>query len=504
MKKQLRERLRVDTFAGFFWWLTECYGRYTQDGTTNRLWLVGTKWLDGIPIPFGYEGYTFDKIEEKGFELVQIPAIKRLVTDIYPLVIIDEFQDVHERLFDIIAELAEKSRVVLLRGGGQSIYRGLKKFDPVEILKKCEMTLSPDKFLLKAEADEKQRFCQEIDTLINNYKNGVEAIASEDWPVKLRHVPRTNTRGNPNHLEILAAQELRGMKQHLNTRGSRFAVLASTNLGVAKIQMRLNDGSAAYELSPQSSSLIFGDNIFLQYGRLMLNLLKTHWITRKTEKVVPEAISLNIALLYQEQDEGNTEKPELWMPLSELLIRRAAKQEFPQEPCKWKERLRDNLFRINELLRSTRQQLNNQCPSTAFDKNDIALLKTLAMRFIGSIECNVNSDGWLNIENASRSFEKSNQQRIIFEKLGIQKNVQVMTIHKSKGREFDGVILVLEDNQKAIWKGSSPAMNEEIEDLYRVAISRARSAFTLVAFEDVYKDAADPVKRLLPREMFET
>ena len=63
-----------------------------------------------------------------------------------------------------------------------------------------------------------------------------------------------------------------------------------------------------------------------------------------------------------------------------------------------------------------------------------------------------------------------------------------MTIHKSKGREFDGVVLVLEDNHKALWKKDGPASGPEIDDLYRVAISRARSAFALVAFEDARKD----------------
>ena len=77
-----------------------------------------------------------------------------------------------------------------------------------------------------------------------------------------------------------------------------------------------------------------------------------------------------------------------------------------------------------------------------------------------------------------------------------------MTIHKSKGREFDGVILVLEDNPKAIWGKDSLATDDEIEELYLVAISRARSAFALIAFEDVYQNTASPMKRLLPPSLY--
>lgn len=79
---------------------------------------------------------------------------------------------------------------------------------------------------------------------------------------------------------------------------------------------------------------------------------------------------------------------------------------------------------------------------------------------------------------------------MIFEKLGIQKNFQVMTIHKLKGREFDGVVLVLEDNHKAFWRKINFRLVTEIEELYRVAISRARSALAIVAFEDAQKEAA--------------
>ena len=104
----------------------------------------------------------------------------------------------------------------------------------------------------------------------------------------------------------------------------------------------------------------------------------------------------------------------------------------------------------------------------------------------------------MDIKKATKDFEKSNQQKIIFEKVGLQKNVQVMTIHKSKGREFDGVVLVLEDNYKAVWRANGPGSDEEVEELYRVGITRARSAFALIAFEDARKEARDVVKRLLP------
>ena len=109
----------------------------------------------------------------------------------------------------------------------------------------------------------------------------------------------------------------------------------------------------------------------------------------------------------------------------------------------------------------------------------------------------LNSSGKIDVDKAKKQFETVAQQKIVFEKLGIQKNVQVMTIHKSKGREFDGVILVLENNYGAIWKDKNRQKEEEIKDLYRVAISRAKKAISIVAFEDALNDASETTKRLL-------
>jgi hypothetical protein len=44
---------------------------------------------------------------------------------------------------------------------------------------------------------------------------------------------------------------------------------------------------------------------------------------------------------------------------------------------------------------------------------------------------------------------------------------------------------------------SARMTDDEIDDLYRVAISRARDALIVVAFNDAYTRAKTPVKKLL-------
>ncbi|HKZ41690.1 MAG TPA: 3'-5' exonuclease, partial [Candidatus Hodarchaeales archaeon] len=98
---------------------------------------------------------------------------------------------------------------------------------------------------------------------------------------------------------------------------------------------------------------------------------------------------------------------------------------------------------------------------------------------------------------ARRAFEVSLQQRIIFEKLGIHHSVEVMTIHKAKGREFNGVVLVFEDNYKALWKAGSLTADAELVDLYRVAISRARDVIGIIAYNDTIDHVRVEVRKLL-------
>jgi len=108
------KRMRIDTFCGFSWWLVESYGCYTMGGTRRRPWLIGSREVADAPIPSGYEGYTFDTVEEKARTLLRIEAVGKLISEMYPLIIVDEFQDVDGRLFELIALLGGKSRLVLL------------------------------------------------------------------------------------------------------------------------------------------------------------------------------------------------------------------------------------------------------------------------------------------------------------------------------------------------------------------------------------------------------
>ena len=224
------------------------------------------------------------------------------------------------------------------------------------------------------------------------------------------------------------------------------------------------------------------------------------WIAKKRQNSVNiYEVLQSLVLLFQEKDPNEDYNVEIWKLLAETLAKKSKRFQKSQKANTWQEQLKSNIGTINDWLRKTKDKLKNELSlngSTPFDKNEISLLDTLSNEFVNSIEYSTDISGKIDVNKAKKQFESTAQQRIIFEKLGIQKNVQVMTIHKSKGREFDGVAIVLED-KNGIWKSKDETKIEEIKELYNVAISRSKKAISIVAFEDSINEASEPVKRLL-------
>jgi len=233
-------------------------------------------------------------------------------------------------------------------------------------------------------------------------------------------------------------------------------------------------------------------------------LLKEHWISVGNHAVEINQVAGLIASLFQQSDRSTDTDSSSWEPLACELCQKIEKQRAPKDKS-WNSisgKLFNDLEVVNTLLRSPLDKLPDGSPSTPFTKADSLLLQVLKNEFLKSIALAFNSGGFLQTVKGKHLFENSMQQRIIFEKLGIESGVQVMTIHKSKGREFDGVVLVLEDNRKALWRNESNTSDSELEDLYRVAISRARDAFGLTAYNDIFNDAKPAVQKLLPNGHF--
>jgi len=506
---EFNERVHLNTFAGFFWWLISSYGRYLPGhSASSRPWFIGAKRTGTEAVPDSYKGYTFEELETDAIAALSIKEIQGLVSDIYPLVIIDEFQDVDKNLFEFIDLLRQNSRLVLLSGPGQCIYRGLKDFDPDEIMNECKTRFIPVAFELEPLDEDSHRYCPEIATFIKEYESG-SISKHTNWPIVYKGIDRETRGGYPKELETQVGVLLKRMRKYLSEklpqRRPSLCVLTSTNQGASKIYSRLISGNEVYYLNPLRVSLHFEDTLLLQYGRLIITLLNNHWIAISGPGKDIDYVSEKVASFFKQIDKSDNHIASDWVPLSNALLDMVGRQRAPTKN-KTKEGLISKLLydigAINKKLRAKKVDLPNNSPKTPMIKTDSPLLNTLCREFLQSIESAFYRKGHLNVVKAEITFEKSMQQRIIFEKLGIESGVQVMTIHKAKGREFDGVVIVMEDSRKAMWINDSKTSDSELNDLYRVGISRARAAFGLIGYNDIYDDAKPNVQKLLPTDIF--
>lgn len=491
-------RVRIDTFAAFFWWLVDSYGRFALGGTHLRPWFVGSRKTGADFVPQGHSGYTFNELKECTRVILGVSAVRELVSDVYPLVIVDEHQDIDLTLHEIIVQLAKGSNLVLLRGPGQCIYRGLHKFSPDEVLRRTDADLQPQHFTISALGSGQQRHCAEICAFLSQYDNN-GTCTFDNNRIQLRLKPLKTKKGIPNPLEMHIAIAVKDIDKKLKSlfpqqRSFSIGVLASTNRAVAEIYKRITEGSDAYKLRSRHAFPLFDDGFLLHYGRLILQLLDDHWIALERFQIDDALAAAALASLARTTDGASYQD---YLPVAQCLVKVVHRMRKPESGTDPMAKLQSDIGNINKHLYTKKEKRSSGMPNMPFTKADSSLLAFLADRFLASITPLIKPSGVLNIKKAKIAFEKTLQQRIVFEKLGLQRGIEIMTIHKSKGREFDGVVLALENDHTALWRSSSSVTEAEIDDLYRVAISRAREAFIVVAFEDASALTKAPVKKLL-------
>ena len=99
--------------------------------------------------------YVFDRLAPAAATLLErSPALRRLYSDRYPLVIVDEFQDTNLDQWRVIRELAKGSTVICLADPDQRIFEGFVKGVDDKRLQQAVDTLTPQRFDL---ADDNHR-----------------------------------------------------------------------------------------------------------------------------------------------------------------------------------------------------------------------------------------------------------------------------------------------------------------------------------------------------------
>lgn len=499
-----KNRVRVETFCGFFWWLVESYGRYCKDVSADRLWLVHKSRPSGLHVPSGHTGCTFEEIHDLGVQALRIPAVSHLLSELWPVVIVDEFQDVDDLLFEAVCQLAAKSRTLLLFGPGQSVYRW-RGADPEKVLRECTATLSPKVYKIEPLAGRgSSRFDPPLRLVVDAYDKGAVISDSSGFPIRFYSPEKAPDKPLENQA-VYATMDALDYLRKANV-GPTVAVLCYTNSMACLVHRRLTQPSDASRRKPIRARLCLDDQLLTYYGRLVLYLLRGHWISQNPESGMPSEASAEMEALASAAREGKLGIPgEQCQLLSANMFSSMADRRPPKTGVTPAAKLRQDVEEASKWLYDkahlAKSGLKTAQQRTPFDKDERAVVLALADELVRLLETAIHGCH-LDLPEAQRKFERYVQQKIAREKAGFVASVEVMTIHKSKGREFDGVVLLLEDEPGAPWKQSSKKDEAELKDVYYVAVSRARSALAIVARVTAGGEARPCVAALLPVNRF--
>jgi DNA helicase II / ATP-dependent DNA helicase PcrA len=118
-------RLEVATFDGLAWRIVRSYG--TNHGHPPPLAVLGraNARVPGVPA-----GLTYDQLIPAAAALLQIPKVAEHYNSRYCVVICDEFQDTDLQEWEFLQQIAPSARRILLGDVNQCIYHGFKAVQP--------------------------------------------------------------------------------------------------------------------------------------------------------------------------------------------------------------------------------------------------------------------------------------------------------------------------------------------------------------------------------------
>ena len=477
----LRRYLEIQTFHSFCWQLLQ--GHAYLLGSPRRLEImlphderahrsgatkVDKDWIVERERLFAEEGrIIFDLFAPKALELLsRSDALTRVIAGRYPLVIVDEAQDTGEQQWGCIRELCGLVQLVFLADLEQQIY----DFRPdvsEDRVTEIENAIGPMRVELGMQ---------------NNRSPGVEIVSFGNDI--LSNQPRGYRYEGIHHHQFNPKQQTRDLsirkavgtiykliRERTGTAPKSVAVLTNWGKGVAIIARALQGGEDQRAIPHRV--VIDEANVFLA----------TRVVAKLLEPIDDEWQSLSSALdllsqLYRAK--GKTTK-------AEQLLRNAqsAREQALRGPAKAPRALK-------AIIDSLKAEEFTGNPGTDWldvrrrlQASGVAELKLVAELVVYLMAFNRGrrisdslTEAWLqtgSYQNANSLIEAAITQDQLAGGDGELQGINVMTIHKSKGKEFDGVVLVhIGNNISPLCPDWEKAPNAKSRKLLRVGVTRAR------------------------------
>lgn len=490
--KAQRGMLSMHTFHSFFWTLLSAHGYLLGAPKSIRILLpadeqalFGTikkkdrnveniewlKWLDERERLFREEGLiAFDLFAANAADLLfRSGHLRRLIAQKYPLIIVDEAQDTDMNAWRCIELLSSLSQIVCLADLEQQIFDHLPGVGPERIVE-INASLNP----------------LEINLGSQNHRSGgteITMFAQDLLLGKVRGSPYVGVSSftyNPNRTQSSILRMAIGMLQRAiraatGKYGKSIAILTHSGASAAKISAALNT-----EPKPVRHKLSFDEAEAILTARFAAFLLEP-----KLEMSRLPDLATALELLATAKRAAGLATAKQWQ-IWALKVRtgKVPTANFVQSVLRVMDVLRSQGYTgdpakdWNQIKRALRDVGNADLTEVA--KNlDYLVAFNRGKRISGGLGAVWVRDS--QYTGAREVLDIALAQDQILGGVDDPPGVQVMTVHKSKGKQFDGVIVVREGRHDGkhmessfVWWGDQPPYHRS-RKILRVAITRAKT-----------------------------
>jgi DNA helicase-2/ATP-dependent DNA helicase PcrA len=490
--KALRGMLNMQTFHSFFWMLLSAHAyllgvpkslrillpadEQIEYGTIKRKernvenpeWL---RWLEKREQLFREEGkIAFELFAPNAAELLQRSGhVRRLVAQRHPLIIVDEAQDTDVDAWRCIELLAPLAQILCLADLEQQIFDHLPGIGPGRIVA-IKASLNP----------------LEIDLGAQNHRSGGTEIATFGQDIllgKVRGSPYMGVssfsfdpkRAQSSILRIAIGMLQRAIRKATGKYGRSIAILTHSGASAAKISAALNA-----EPKPVRHKLSFDEAEAMLTARFAAYLLEP-----KLEANRLQDLATALELLATAKRAAGLAAAKQWQVWA-LKVRggKVPTAKFVQSVLGVMDKLRGQGFSGNpakdwNLIKRALRDVDDGDLTEVAKNLDYLVAFNRGKRISGGLGSVWVRDG--QYTGAREILDTALAQDQILGGVDDPPGVQVMTVHKSKGKQFDGVIVVREGRHDGkqmvssfVWWGDE-APHHRSRKILRVAITRAKS-----------------------------
>lgn len=502
LPKAMQGQLSIQTFHSFFWEILQPHGYLL--GAPRRLTLLlphdevarrhsheaaGNAWPDERERLFAEEGLVaFDLFSAKTLALLQASArLRALVAGRHPLIVVDESQDTAEDQWQCVRLLAERSQLLCLADLEQQIYdfRPGVSSDRVNHIMQALQPLRVD---LQGQNH------RSPNTEIVAFGNDVLLGTPRGGPY--RGVSRHGFRANADRRDAAIRQALgmavtKAKEAAAPNQIENVALLATWGRGVAVLSRALTGDGA--NIKPIHHRVMIDEASVMLSSRLVAYLLEPRSDEQAALTDLATALDLAAAVFRARGGNGNLEqarrltdnadqsragtRPRANGVAARLLGVLVALREhvFCGDPR------RDWL----EARRMLRESGANPLADIAQDAEQLVAFQR-GTRIAAGL-----TDLWqaqVNYHGARRALDAALAEEQLLSGANDLRGIYVMTVHKSKGKEFDAVVLFDDPNSSPFKFCQEDEPHPRSRRLLRVGITRARHHVLMLT--DLYRPSS--------------